>query len=524
LHPKTKPSLRRLQGKWKQPHLLKKSITSDNPLTFSFLNCEQPIKTNEDWNSQAISKLWLYNLHYHSFLLSDISLPLKESVITKWIHENPWPVGIGWEPYPLSLRIVHWIKFSLIEPGQRTEDFTQSLFLQCFSLEKQIEYHLLGNHLFENGKALLFAGLYFDTKESKRWLKKGISILRKQLKEQILEDGGHFERSPMYHAIILEGILDIYQLLIVSNSMKDRKTQKNLEQIKKTIQYIIPKMLLWLSSLSHQDGKIAFFNDSTFEIAPESQEIYNYASYLGFSIPTEKYPYIYLDKSGYIRAENKKALVLADVGSVGPSYIPGHAHAGTLSFEVSLENERLFVNTGISTYDNNEERIYQRSTLAHNTVSIDRQSSSKTWSSFRVAERANVFDIQSSSQESHLYFSASHDGYQKSKYRLIHRREWFLLDKRLIVEDFFTGQGTPEIIASFHLHPHWSVLSQEKNRVYLQSSKSQKSVIIHFPSACEINIEPYAYAPGFNKKEKSLCFRVVKKGYFPLSLKTEIEW
>ena len=43
----------------------------------------------------------------------------------------------------------------------------------------------------------------------KKWLKKGLKIYQQQVNEQILDDGAHFELSPMYHSIILEDMLDI---------------------------------------------------------------------------------------------------------------------------------------------------------------------------------------------------------------------------------------------------------------------------------------------------------------------------
>ena len=49
----------------------------------------------------------------------------------------------------------------------------------------------------------------FDGPEGARWLTKGLGILARQIPEQILADGGHFERSTMYHALALEDILDL---------------------------------------------------------------------------------------------------------------------------------------------------------------------------------------------------------------------------------------------------------------------------------------------------------------------------
>ena len=88
-------------------------------------------------------------------------------------------------------------------------DWLKSLYEQALWLEKNIEYHLLANHYFKNGKALIFAGMYIAGQDAERWLKKGRQIIASELEEQILPDGGHFERSPMYHAMILEDCLDI---------------------------------------------------------------------------------------------------------------------------------------------------------------------------------------------------------------------------------------------------------------------------------------------------------------------------
>ena len=86
---------------------------------------------------------------------------LHLDLIGKWIEENPPGMGNGWEPYPLSLRIINWIKWVLDRYGLPDEAL-YSLAVQTRYLFKKLEYHLLGNHLYVNAKALVFAGLFFD--------------------------------------------------------------------------------------------------------------------------------------------------------------------------------------------------------------------------------------------------------------------------------------------------------------------------------------------------------------------------
>ena len=88
-----------------------------------------------------------------------------------------------------------------------------------------------------------------------------------------------------------------------------------------------------------------------------------------------------------------EAVLLIDVAPIGPDYLPGHAHADTLSYELSLYGKRVLVNSGTSRYGSGPKRDWERSTAAHNTVEVDGQSSSETWSGFRVARRAYPFDV-----------------------------------------------------------------------------------------------------------------------------------
>ena len=73
-----------------------------------------------------------------------------------------------------------------------------------------LEYHLLGNHLLENGFSLLFGAYYFQDETIYKIAKK---IVVSELEVQILADGSHFELSPMYHQILFHRVLDCIQLI-----------------------------------------------------------------------------------------------------------------------------------------------------------------------------------------------------------------------------------------------------------------------------------------------------------------------
>ena len=139
-------------------------------------------------------------MHYFDSLAAETGIKTcanHHDYINAWLNDNAKKNGVGWAPYPMSLRIVNWIKWNL-NGNELSTDAKVSLFEQAIILSRKIEWHLFGNHLFENGKALIFAGAFFKEPKAEKLLKMGIKIVTNQIREQILDDGGHFELSTMY--------------------------------------------------------------------------------------------------------------------------------------------------------------------------------------------------------------------------------------------------------------------------------------------------------------------------------------
>src|SRR5690606_36494790 len=98
------------------------------------------------------------------------------ALAASWIDGCAPGRGDGWKPYPTSLRVVNWIH-ALLLLGDRIEEaaaarIAASAAAQTAYLERRREYHLLGNHLLENAKALATAGLFFEGRGAGRWLRR----------------------------------------------------------------------------------------------------------------------------------------------------------------------------------------------------------------------------------------------------------------------------------------------------------------------------------------------------------------
>jgi uncharacterized heparinase superfamily protein len=420
------PQLRAMAHSWKTSAAKDQSLVGSH--RWRFLNVEREISP-DTWTSADADRLWLYNLHYFDDLNArgaDDRAAWHRKLLSEWIEANPAGKGTGWEPYPVSLRCVNWIKWFLrgAAPERRWLD---SLAVQTRWLRRRLEYHLLGNHLFVNAKALVFAGLFFEGGEADEWLRIGAQIIESELDEQFLSDGGQFERSPMYHALALEDVLD---LVNICRALGDGI--QSVEALEPQLRAKAARMLSWLRAMVHADGRLALFNDCADGVAPPVDELLRYARRLEIEVPESALPGVTtLAPSGYVRVARGRATAWLDVAPLGPDYLLGHAHADSLSFELSLDGARVIANGGTSCYGTGPRRAYERGTAAHNTVEVAGQNSSEVWAGFRVGRRAKPRDLDISDSA----IRCSHDGYTFLPGMPVHTRRWGLADTSLTVDD-----------------------------------------------------------------------------------------
>ena len=445
-----------------QESLKGNAIYRDN--RFTFLNLSKVFESQIDWNYDKHGKLWTYNLTYFEYLDTldrDDGLVLIADFI-----EDIRVVKDGLEPFPISLRAINWIKF-LDKHHIRDKKIDDSLYAQYYILLDNLEYHLLGNHLLENAFSLLFGGCYFD---DAKLYSRAREILIYELDRQILGDGGHFELTPMYHQLMLFRLLDSINLL--QNSPKEDRL----------LELLIEKaslMLGWLKAITYQNGDIPLLNDSTNQVAPTSNELFDYAKELHIDIKD-----IELNQSGYRKIIKKRYELVLDIGNIGADYIPGHAHSDTFGFELYIDSKPFIVDSGLSTYEPNATRAKERATLAHNTVEINGTNQSEVWGAFRVANRACVLDIEETKDS----ISATHDGYKRA-FSLLHRRKWCFKEESIVIKDIISR----ECSAIFRLHFHPDITKKDIERRVMYS---------------DFKLETYQYAREFNKKEDAFVLEI----------------
>jgi hypothetical protein len=437
--------------------------------TFSFLNITQTFKSI-DWNFSLNGKLWTYNLNYFDFLHQE---GMQKEEGTLLIHDFCSKSDThkdAYEPYPISLRVINWVKF-LSNHKIDEKEINIQLYSDLYRLKNQIEYHILANHLFENGFGLLFGAYYFQDDKLYRTAEK---IIRTQLKEQISPDGAHYELTPMYHHIILYRLLDSYNL-VTENKWKNQGLQQE-------IKLAAEKMLGWMDQITWEYGEMPMLNDSAPNIVPDAERLKKYAKNLGL-VPFQSA----MKESGYRKWKKAGFECILDVGPISPSYQPGHAHADSLQFLLCLNNQPILVDTGISTYEKNDRRQLERSTSSHNTVTVNHQNSSEVWSGFRVGRRAKV----TIEEESDDFIQASHNGFRNLGAK--HKRSVKLVKNQLIISDEITSNKNYSCCGHLHFHPDLQPVIED-NIVRVNNN-----VIFQLDNCTSIHLEDYQMANGYNQ-------------------------
>lgn len=467
--------------------------------SFTFLNHTADPGWPPQWAPNGLPLLWQFNLHYFEWLWA-LDYADARNAVLHWIAGHPLDRNQpGWCSYPLSLRLVNWLGVFLGRDRDATladKDFFrtlwQSLFTQTEWLFKHPEYHILGNHLLENAAALTVVGGTLGGQPGSRWQRKGERILTRQLAEQILPDGMHFERSPMYH------LRSAYSLLAASHVCS-----RNMRPV---IARKLSQMRTALDALCHPDGDIALFNDSALGTANTPAQVRKaLADCLG--VDTRHLPGgpVALPDAGYYGyRQDDGTYVLCDAGNIGPDYLPGHAHGDIFSFELSLKGHRVIVDAGVHDYETGAMRDYCRSTGAHNTVEIDGQDQCEFWSDFLVARRGHVQNVDWSPGDAGFVLSGSHDGYRRLPGAPTHTRTFrWECPAGLRIEDRITAGRTVQTASRLHLHPHCRVTQADAKSATIHYAAG--TVDVHFEGEGRLDTEDSVYCPEFGKQLANTC-------------------
>lgn len=434
---------------------------------FTLLNLSAAYPQAVNWNDDRHGALWAFHLNYFGWLEDErLSTDARFGTIREYVAAQD-EIAVGLSAYTISLRSIAWIRFFL-RHGVAEASALRLLYRHLARLYHFPEYEIDGNHLWENGCALLAGGLYF---EEAAFYKQGLAILQEAIRDQLADDGMHLEASPMYHSLLLQRLLICLEL--------SGKLQPD-EAAPAFLRDAAAKMLGWLAGFAFKGGAWAMVNDAAPGVAPSLEELTDFAAGLGIHAKP------LAPQSHYRVYRNDVFELVMDVGNITPPWQPGHHHADALSFCLNSSSSPVIVDAGISAYRPSALRDFQRSTNAHNTVSVAGRSSSDVWKSFRIGRRAKVRILH----EGPADISAEHDGY--GVYGICHRRNISFGVDKIIIEDQLKGLKRQKAFLHLHFHPDIQIKKIGENEYGTQDLR------IMFKGTLSVGVESYTFAPELN--------------------------
>ncbi|MEE2695252.1 MAG: heparinase II/III family protein [Pseudomonadota bacterium] len=416
---------------------------------------------NEVWNKNHGSKSW--NEYLNSFMwIKDIRavgtnkarIFLRNKLIEWTLRSNYWDSEI-WEINVLAKRIFNLLTNLSFFYETANEDFQKrianSINKQCLLLLKKAKNQKKPENNIFVVKSIILSSLCFNNLRNQ--YQHSLNLLKYLIKNDILNDGMHYLRSPSEHFFFLCSLIDIKNFL--GNLEKEIPIEVNEK---------IQELASVLKFFRISDGQLSIFNKFDFIDVKKIENVLKKAN-CKLKVPTT------LKSSGFHRVSKNKLTFIMDCGKPSSK----KTHAGSLSFEFSHFSQKIVVNSGSPYVNHKEWNDAMRSTAAHSTLNIDEINSSDIF--FDKDTTTRIADVWSERIEKNdsVWINSAHSGYKKI-FGIIHKRSIHIDSNNLIVrgaESFYESREKSQKIPSkyfiiFHIHPS----------IELNATTSKKKVVL----------------------------------------------
>ncbi len=396
------------------------------------------------WWAEGVANHWQKMLHSFDWL-GDLPAEDGRRLIAAYCREVILPrKRMPEQPWTTAFRLQSVIRYHA-EHGLG-QSVARHVARWANLLSLNLEYRLMGNHLLKDAIGLSLAGRFLEGPCADQWRNTGDNLIDILLREQIGDDGGHDELTPMYHSLILYDLLDL--LSIVEDS----------DPLREVLVHSCQRMSTFLVGTTHPDGEIVNLNDSGLGVAPPPAALLAKSVTLGAAPESVKPGIRWYPNFGVAVLERGSWWTIVDAGQPCAPHLAGHGHADTLTIEASVAGQRFLVDTGVSSYEDLRVRSRERGTAAHNTASIGNCNSSDVYGLYRIGRRARVLFTAGSVSTDGPWFMASHDGFTRLPGHPVHSRRIDLRsDYELTIQDRMASRGEQPWRLNWHIAPNWQV-------------------------------------------------------------------
>ena len=413
------------------------------------------------------------------------------SHVTSWMDQNPPKLGINWaSSLEVSFRSISWLwalQFFRDSPSL-TDDvrlrMVKFLYLNASHLETYLSTYFSPNtHLTGEALGLFYIGLLLpEFRDAARWRSLGLEILESQLSRHVQPDGVYFEQSSYYHRYTADFYLHLAILLRRNGLKLPDALEPKLELLLDHLLYLTRPdgttplfgdddggRLVMLDERAANDFRAVLstgavlFNRSDYKVvageaAEETLWLLGVEGLRAFDeLPSRepaKESVAFVDGGYYVMRDAWSPTanyLLFDCGPHGWANC-GHAHADALAIEVAVNGKTALVDPGTFTYTGGRElRDWFRGSTAHNTVTVDGESSSIpldtfSWKTKTACERTAWIE-----HERFTYVSGRHNGFDALAKPGTHTRSiLFLKHDYWLVQDRLELSGSHQIDQWFH--------------------------------------------------------------------------
>ena len=424
------------------------------------------VPPSRGWAEALMGFGWLRDIRAAETALARTN---ARTLVDDWITVSGRPKrSIAWEAPVIARRIISWIDHApiILEGADRSfyKRFTVSIARQCSKLGHLMNDPALIQHRLIGAIALTYVAVCSES--SSRFIRRVSFILSRELKRQVLADGGTISRNPQD---IIELLAD---LLPLRYSFESQGIEAPVE-----LMNAIDRMMPMLRLFRHGDGALALFNGMS-ATAPDT--VATLLAYQDTRSPAiENAPL-----SGYRRLQGGDTVVIIDAGRPPPEIFSSTAHAGCLSFELSCGLQRMVINCGAPVGLHDHRRALARATAAHSTMTLNDTSSCHFASANAehcpeggvLISGPRSVRVTREDDDTSDRVVASHDGY-RALFGVDHTRSLTLSKTGdwLSGEDYFNlvkprraAEVPDSFVLRFHLHPQIEVdISADQTAIYL---------------------------------------------------------
>ncbi len=193
--------------------------------------------------------------------------------------------------------------------------------------------------------------------------------------------------------------------------------------------------------------------------------------------------------------------------------MPAHAHADLLTWEASVNGQRLFVDAGVFNYQDDVMRRYCRSTAAHNVLQIDDYDQFDLWSRFRMGYRGWTHGLRTGESGGFQWAEAWHDAYRRLGIPQVYRRVAYQRGGPWIVTDRALGSGTHRLTNRLHIHPEWHVEQSTANEFTLRCGATE--LLLRALGEGQTSLADGWYCPEFGSRQRCCVAQWTAKTKLP---------